>query len=161
MSFLKLIKLLYLADREALLRWGRPITTDCYVSMDQGPVVSRIYELIRDEPMEGQGRIWREFISAPSLEYEVELFKQAPGDELSVAEEALLDEVFAEHGSKSRWALVNYCHSLPEWQDPQGSALGIEYRDILQAGQKTPTEIAAVLEELESLAYVESLLRPV
>ena len=46
-------------------------------------------------------------------------------------------------------------------EDPQGSALAIEYRDILQAGQKTPTEIAAVLEELESLAYVESLLRPV
>src|SRR4051812_9596906 len=29
-SYLKLIKLLYLADREALLQWGRPITTDSY-----------------------------------------------------------------------------------------------------------------------------------
>jgi hypothetical protein len=28
MSYLKLIKLLYLLDREALLRWGRPVTTD-------------------------------------------------------------------------------------------------------------------------------------
>src|ERR1039457_6692110 len=48
-SYIKLIKLLYLADREALIRWGRPITTDCYVSMDVGPVVSRIYDLIRME----------------------------------------------------------------------------------------------------------------
>ena len=32
MSYMKLIKLLYLADREALARWGRPITTDQYVS---------------------------------------------------------------------------------------------------------------------------------
>ena len=33
MSCMQLIKLLYLADREALLRWGRPITTDRYVSV--------------------------------------------------------------------------------------------------------------------------------
>lgn len=53
MSYLKLIKLLYLLDREALLRWGRPVTTDRYVSMDNGPVVSRVYDLIREEPAPG------------------------------------------------------------------------------------------------------------
>lgn len=42
MSYMKLIKLLYLADREALLQWGRPITTDRYVSMNRDPVLSRI-----------------------------------------------------------------------------------------------------------------------
>ena len=46
MSYLKLVKLLYLADREALLRWDRPITTDRYVSMDNGPVLSRVLNLI-------------------------------------------------------------------------------------------------------------------
>ena len=44
MSYMKLIKLLYLADREALSRWGRPITTDKYVSMDKGPVLSRVLD---------------------------------------------------------------------------------------------------------------------
>ena len=39
MSYLKLIKLIYFLDREALLRWGRPVTGDRYVSMDNGPVV--------------------------------------------------------------------------------------------------------------------------
>jgi len=53
MAYIKLIKLLYLADREALLRWGRPITTDCHVSMPKGPVVSQIYHLITDEPEPG------------------------------------------------------------------------------------------------------------
>jgi uncharacterized phage-associated protein len=28
MNYMKLIKLLYLTDREALIRWGRPISTD-------------------------------------------------------------------------------------------------------------------------------------
>ena len=71
-SYIKLIKLLYLADREALIRWGRPITTDCYVSMDVGPVVSRIYDLIRNEPSPNSVKIWSKFISDPE-DYEVRL----------------------------------------------------------------------------------------
>src|SRR4029077_8119875 len=53
MSFLKLIKLLYVVDREALLGGGRPVTTDQYVSMDKGPVLSKIYDLITDQPIPG------------------------------------------------------------------------------------------------------------
>src|SRR4051794_10494791 len=59
MHYMKLIKLLYLADREALLRWGRPITTDTFVSMDYGPVVSTIYDLIRRKQ---NGAVWAEFV---------------------------------------------------------------------------------------------------
>lgn len=40
MSHMKLIKLLYLLDREAYVRWGRPVTYDTYVSMPHGPVLS-------------------------------------------------------------------------------------------------------------------------
>src|SRR5260370_12146701 len=49
MSYMKLIKLLYLADREALLRFGCPITTVRYVSIDRGPVLSRVLNLISEE----------------------------------------------------------------------------------------------------------------
>src|SRR3954470_18953244 len=40
MSKLKLIKLLYIADREALKNWERPITGDDPFSLDYGPVLS-------------------------------------------------------------------------------------------------------------------------
>ncbi len=33
MSYMKLIKLLYIVDRQALISWGRPITYDCYMSL--------------------------------------------------------------------------------------------------------------------------------
>jgi len=33
MNYMKLIKLLYLVDRTALIRWGRPVTFDSYCSM--------------------------------------------------------------------------------------------------------------------------------
>src|ERR1051326_1095100 len=86
MSYLKLIKLLYLLDREALLRWGRPVTTDRYVSMDNGPVVSRIYSLIREEPVPGVDPFWRNYISAP-FGWGVDLIADPDPAELSRTEE--------------------------------------------------------------------------
>ncbi len=53
MSYLKLIKLLYLLDRESFKRWGQPVTGDQYVSMKLGPVLSRVRDLILWEPSEG------------------------------------------------------------------------------------------------------------
>ncbi len=160
MSYLKLIKLLYFLDREALLRWSRPVTTDRYVSMDNGPVVSRIYDLIREEPVPDTDPFWRRYISAPDG-WDVRLLAEPEASELSPAEQALIDEIFEKHGSMYRWDLVRLSHELPEWQDPNGSAIPIQYRDILRAGNKTDAEIAAVEAELESLAAVEAMLQPV
>ncbi|HTT63909.1 MAG TPA: Panacea domain-containing protein [Bryobacteraceae bacterium] len=157
MSYLKLVKLLYLADREALIRWGRPVTTDCYISTGSGPVVSRIYDLIRNEPAPNSARIWAKFISGP-VDYEVRLLDDPGSSELSVAEQQLIDEVFGEHGRESRWALVDYTYGLPEWTHPDGGARPIEYRDILRAAHKTEAEISAVEDELESLALGERIL---
>src|ERR1035441_10218808 len=95
-SYIKLIKLLYLADREALIRWGCPITTDRYVSMDIGPVVSRIYDLIRDEPPPSFVRVWLKFISHPD-NYKVRLLSDPGNSELSSRERELIDEVYALH----------------------------------------------------------------
>ena len=159
MSYLKLIKLLYLLDREALLRWGRPVTTDRYVSMDNGPVVSRIYGLIREEPAPGTDPVWHHYISAPR-DYEVALIAEPETDELSRAEEALIEEIFSNYGNLSRWDLVKISHDLAEWQDPNGSAIPIQYRDILRAGNKTECEIAAIESELEALAVTEARLQP-
>jgi uncharacterized phage-associated protein len=156
MSYLKLIKLLYLADREALLRWGRPITTDRFVSMERGPVLSRLLDLVTDGDDPGAPCIWTEHISAPA-NYEVELKSEPGRDELSDAEIELLDEIFKKYGSKSRWELVEMMHKLPKWKDPQGSAIPITFRDILKAGGKTELEIAAIEDELERVALAETV----
>src|SRR5207302_7637320 len=157
MSYLKLIKLLYLADREPLLRWGRPISTDCYVAMDRGPVLSRVLDLATDGEDPGTPSIWAASITEPR-NYEVALKGDAGDDELSEAEIQLLDEVFAKHGKMSRWELVKLTHTLPEWVDPRGGAVAITYRDILKAGGKSDLEIAAVEEELAELAETDLLL---
>jgi uncharacterized phage-associated protein len=157
MHYLKLIKLLYLVDREALLRWGIPVTTDRYVSMDHGPVVSRIYKLITEDIPKP---VWAKYVSAPMGEYEVELKPNAdpPTDRLSRAEEELIGEIYSQYGHQNRWNLVDYMHTLPEWQDPHGSSVPISVRQILEAGGEDEDEIRAVLRELRAVATAEERL---
>jgi uncharacterized phage-associated protein len=158
MSYLKLIKLLYFVDRQALLRWGRPVTTDQYVSMDRGPVVSRIYDLITEEPGPDSPTVWYSLISPPE-HFEVSLRQDPPpSDELSIAEEQLIGEVFAKFGKMSRWELVQLSHKLPEWKNPEGSAIPLDYVDILRAENKPQDEINEIVEELEHLGEVQALI---
>src|SRR5229473_6211455 len=82
MNYMKLIKLLYLADRGAFLRWGRPVSGDRYFSMKLGPVLSVVHDLITEVPCPGEETIWSQHISPPS-NYEVELKADPGSDELS------------------------------------------------------------------------------
>ena len=158
MSYMKLLKLLYLADREALLRWGRPITCDAYVSMRNGPVLSRTYDLISEGVPPECPSPWRQCISPPES-YSVRLLQDCSTDLLSDAEEGLLNEIFQRFGGWDRWKLVDYCHTLPEWTDPGDSALPIGYAEVLKAAGKTEAEAAAIIEELEHVALSEQLFR--
>lgn len=155
MYHLKLMKLLYLADRRALIALGRPITYDSYVSMDHGPVLSTTLNLIHGD-VQSTGP-WEKAIDVP-LNNKVSL-REDPGDnKLSEAEVELIKDVFDEHGAKSRWDLRDFTHTLPEWQDPKGSTIRIEYKDILSHEGKTDAEIASILEEIEGLALMDKYL---
>lgn len=46
-DFHKIFKILYFADREYLSRYGMPITGDCYIAMEAGPVPSKIYDIFK------------------------------------------------------------------------------------------------------------------
>ncbi len=144
MPYLKLLKLLYLADRKALAELGRPISFDYFVSMPQGPVLSRTYDLmVGEQPDASRPSYWRQYISEPEG-YNVGLIRETPNDQLSPAEESILDQVFAEYGRWDRWRLVAYTHTLPEYQDSKGSSLPIELRDILMAQNVTEEDAEAV-----------------
>jgi len=69
---------------------------------------------------------------------------------LSRAEEKLIHDVYDQYGRMNRWALVDYVHTLPEWQNPHGSVIPIPIRDILKAGGEDEQEIRAVMRELHT-----------
>jgi uncharacterized phage-associated protein len=162
MHYIKLLKLLYLIDREALTRWGVPVTTDSYASMDHGPVVSNIFNLITDDKPKP---VWSKYISAPLGDYEIELLANAPKpstDKLSRAEEKLIAEIYKAFGHRNRWDIIhNHMHKLSEWKNPEGTSIPIHIRQILEAVGEDQAEIRATLRELKTVACAEESLSPV
>ena len=155
LNYMKLIKLLYLADRQALIAHGMPITGDRMVSMDRGPVLSGVLDLINW----GEAGPWSEYVSAP-IGYDVELIKdESDFDRLSDLEIEILDDVDARYGKIDRWSLVKLTHALPEWCDPSGSSFAIDPADILRAAGRSPHEIAHVVEGANQALLIDKIRR--
>jgi uncharacterized phage-associated protein len=140
---LKLMKLLYIADREALINWGYPLTFDNYLSMKHGPVLSNTLELINDGSADPSHSAWEQVISAKA-NHKVSLMdsNKMPNSELlSVAEQALIDQISERFAQKDQWQMVKYTHQqFKEWQDPAGTCLPINFEDIFCADGISQTE---------------------
>jgi len=157
MNYMKLIKLLYLADREALRQWGRPLTGDCYFSMKNGPILSNVLNNISHGKEPKMRSYWHEHISHPSS-YNVSL-KRDPGvDELSRRELDLIASIDKEYKPYDEWQMVDICHKiLPEWEDPGRTSIPIRVEDILRVVHRTEREIAVIEEETTSIQYCDSI----
>jgi hypothetical protein len=117
MSKYVLLKMIYLADREALRRWDLPITGDEPVSMELGPVPSRIYDLTKGGVRFAE--IWGSAIATSGKR--VVFLKSDPGrDELSDSELKLLDGIWKQFGTFSFEEMKAYCHKLPEYDQNVG-----------------------------------------
>lgn len=134
MNYMKLLKLLYLADRESMKQTGDSMSHDLFYSLPYGPVLSRTLELLQGQP----GASWQQLIA--KHDYDAEL---APAgrdtatddlDELSPRNCTILDQVFAQFGGMSERQLVDWTHNhCDEWADPHGSNRPIRSLDIFQA----------------------------
>lgn len=140
----------------AELKRGR-FTYDSYVSMPHGPVLSATLDRINERPMY-EGRCWDRHIT-PKRDNEVALRNagNVPNDQLSKAEEGLIDEIFQTYGHLNRWDLVALTHQLPEWTDPAGSSQPIDPADILLSEGYTEEDVADMRAEWEEAAYAASL----
>lgn len=146
MPYIKLLKLLYIADREALAKAGMPITGDKPFAMKDGPVLSRIYDLIRGVSADAvQQEQWSHFIRTEGMD--VALVQSTPSDELSDFEIDILTEVHRNHGSKWKWALRNETHHFGEWKK--------NYR----AETSTPIPLADILDAVGRAADFEEIDR--
>ena len=156
MSYMKLIKLLYLVDRRSLVERGVPVTYDRYVGMRHGPVLSETLDLINYGSGPSESSYWESYIDQDSP-YEVSLRRDCPVDELSEAELDLARGVHAEFGTMDRWAVVERLHRLPEWRDPgEARVLPIRYEDIL-VHEKAPDESEQIIEDLRAMGAAEAI----
>jgi uncharacterized phage-associated protein len=152
MEYIKLLKLLYYADREMLLRWGIPMTYDRWYVMKCGPVLSATYDLIK----ENSGDTWSKYIRSQG--YNVTLQADPGNDELSRAESKIIDETFRNHAHKEKWDLVRDTHDLPEWENLGAGADEITYRTVLEVEGIPLSEIDKIVEKIEAENEVDRIL---
>ena len=124
------MKLLYLADRESVKRYGESITGDALCSMPQGPVLSTTYDLMKGERHAAE---WDRLIrDAAPLGLRDGVTPESL-DDLSEADVEIIGAIWGRYGSMSDAELVEYAHSLPEWTDPGGSSVPIDFHTLLKA----------------------------
>ena len=150
-DMLKVIKMLYIADRKALLEWHRPITGDSFWSLEHGPIVSRIYDLIRGQIGGPEMEIWRSF------------FNPREGDTVSIREDATVDtkplsrrekdalqEAYDRIQPLSIGQVIDYVHKFPEWKDPGKSSVPIDPKTIFYYENFGENAVKEIEEDLEA-----------
>ena len=161
MSHLKLVKLLYIIDREAFARWGRPVSGGSYYSLPLGPVTSEILDRMRViEGLEDESpTFWLRHLTKIGNEMRLKADMAPPGtDELSPAEIELIDEIAHTYRELTRWETRDRTHEFGEYDDPHGSRRPIAVEDILRHVGETEEEISELRAEAEHLRQVDSMI---
>ena len=105
MKYMKLLKLLYIADRKAILQGKKPFSGDEYYSMKLGPVLSNTYDLIKHP--DGMS-YWHGHISIQG--YYASLIKVPSSDSLSRFAERIIGETYKTHSALDEWQISQLTH---------------------------------------------------
>lgn len=116
---LKLVKMIYLADKYHLVKYGRTVTGDNYFAMEYGPVGSTLKDVL------GFNKFT---LSSEELKYANRLLDKKSKtnftykhididlDMLSETDKEALDFVINNFGSWAPSRLVKFTHKYPEWE---------------------------------------------
>lgn len=151
MSRLRLLKLLYIADRESLAERARPITGDKPVAMDHGPVLSHTYNLIKGQDFHSPQ--WDQFLQQAGSR-DVQMVADPGVGKLTRYEIGKLQEVAARFKDANDWDIAEYTHTFEEWaknRPGERSRNEIPLEDLL-----TATGRAEARDELLATARAES-----
>lgn len=118
MPKIKLVKLIYLADKYHLLKYGRTITNDIYFAMPQGPVGSTVLNLLNlrnTEFTRNEYKYASIFIKEVDKNKFIVTNKMIELDALSETDKEVLDYISDCFGHMKTWDLVDFTHKYPEW----------------------------------------------
>jgi len=158
MNIMKLVKLMYLLDRLSLDRRNSPVCGGDYLSMRNGPVTSEALDLINAGRLIGESdRRWEQCVSNRT-NHEVKLEKMPVREHLSDADVSLLDEIWAEHGNKDQWQLVDWCHDhCKEWAPAANGRAPIAVEQVGMALGKSPEQIIRLRQEAIELNWLDEI----
>jgi len=158
-NVLKLSKLLYLAERDFIEQYDAPMFYDDLASLPDGPVTSITLNLMNGDLEHEE---WSKIVG-PRSGYNVPAQQGVTFDhldELSRADLAILENLWAKFGSWDRYKLRDWTHdpkNIPEWKNPKGSSLPIRHEDLLSHMKKERIDVLVEdIKERRAVAEVMS-----
>ena len=154
-SYLKLVKLLYLADRKAIEQWERPITYDTFASLPRGPVGSNTCNLARGISSDSQ--FWDQYIETIGMD--VRIKGEYPKiRKLSPIEIDLIEEIFKKYRYLNKYKLAELTERLPEWKNPGSSSFPIDLEELLKKLHFSQEDIVRINYEIQQDSELDAIL---
>lgn len=137
---MKALKLIWLADRLHVRRYGRSITGDVYFAMPFGPVPSTTRDLVESyqslNELESEYR--EQFISTSNTDkYNFSSIGVLNLKVFSKTDICIIDEITEKFGHLNEFELSNFSHIFPEWtryesaiKAKNSSRFEIDYKDF-------------------------------
>ena len=164
LNYMKLIKLLYIADREMINQVGYPITGDSYCSMKNGPVLSRLYDLIRGKGCGSDQIAWNRIFK--TIE-EYDLTRSDDGvlelGDLTPREISILGCVSDKFRDHTQFELCDHLHDKQlfpevEWEESGNTSRQLPIDSIRHALGFSDAEIAEIHADDELLEKENAVL---
>jgi uncharacterized phage-associated protein len=161
MGRLRLLKLLYLANRKSLKETGDPIVDDDAIAMKYGPVLSHTYDLIKGTNLDAKVRAaWNEHFKVVDW-IQIQMLNDPGTDHLSDYDVATLIEIAFQYKDVEDDDLSELTHTFDEYKwhwDGKHNMEPIPERDLLRGVGYTPEKTNEILEEAKVYATEQAAL---
>ena len=157
MHGVRLVRLLYLADRRNFVETGIPITGDDFINTEDGPALKNILRLIAGEDAPGRAA-WNRHVQPAHGPYLAAAADHDDGN-LHGASIKRLDAIYDQHGNSELPQLCLYARQLPEWCGPQSAGAEIDPYVILRSEGFTPEMICDIEERADAVYSLQAALR--
>ena len=145
-DYYHLMKILYLAERQHLAKWGERITVDDYYALPHGPVPTRIYDSLK-AVKDGKGGFLSDVVSVAPDTPDVIALREADMGYLSKSEIDALDSAIAKNIVKSFAELEQMTHDEYYFKALEnGRKMTVE--DIARSGGATEQMVEFIREEM-------------
>jgi len=122
---IKVIKLIWLADRYHIRKYGRPIVNDIYFAMPYGPVASSVADLAGFNDIqigEDEKKYLEKYLKSARFKKNTIVSIEGVDEQVfSDSEIEALDKIYQEYGNYKPFDLVNLSHKFPEWKKFEAS----------------------------------------
>jgi len=156
-NYTKIMKLLYLVEREAMKRWNVSLMGDALCWMDLGPVLSGVYDRIKGEPVPG-GTQWGKWFATQG--YDLALLDDPGEDHLAEPILDLIDTLHERYKDVGWKRTVNIVHQLCRGEqpgEPNGTSLPIDREAIFRNVGKD-NRAGCLARKIERSGYIKSTI---